>query len=90
MPKSMKIVLLLAVLAAAAYVVVSSRGLNKVRCEVCITFNGQESCRAARAETRDEAIAAARDNACAGLTNGRAENIRCGNTPPQVMGCSDQ
>lgn len=90
MPRSMKIVILLALLGAAAYVVVSSMGLNKVRCEVCVTFNGQESCRAARAETRNEAIAAARDNACAGLTNGRTENIRCGNTPPQVMGCSDQ
>lgn len=80
---------LLAFLAVIAYVVISSFGLSQESCEVCMVFEGRESCRTARAPSRSEAIQAARDNACARITNGRAESIRCGGAEPASITCAD-
>lgn len=79
---------LLAFLGVAVYVVISSFGLSQESCEVCMVFEGRESCRTARAPSREEAIQTARDNACARIANGRAESIRCGATQPASISCS--
>ena len=89
MSKSVKLTITLAFLALMTYVVLSSLGLSKVSCEVCMEFKGRESCRTARAATKDEAIVTARNNACARITNGRTENILCGGSQPKSIRCSD-
>ena len=89
MSKSVKLTITVAFLALMAYVVLSSLGLSKARCEVCMEFKGRESCRTARAATKEEAIMTARNNACARITNGRTENILCGGSQPKSVRCSD-
>lgn len=80
---------LLAFLGVIVYVVISSFGLSQESCEVCMVFEGRESCRTARAPSREEAIQAARNNACARLTHSRAESIRCGGAQPASISCSE-
>lgn len=80
---------LLAFLAVIVYVVISSFGLSQESCEVCMVFEGRESCRTARAPSQAEAIQAARNNACARITNNRAESIRCSGSEPASITCSD-
>ena len=53
MSKSVKIVLVLLVLGAVAYIVTSSIATSKLSCEVCIDFKGRKACRTARGPTRD-------------------------------------
>jgi len=84
-----RLVGLLAFLGVMVYVVISSFGLSQESCEVCMVFEGRESCRTARAPSREEAIQAARDNACARIANGREESIRCGGTEPASITCSE-
>jgi hypothetical protein len=89
MSKRAKIILLAAVLALAAYIVLSPSRLAKVSCEVCMEFKGQESCRAARGPNREEAMATARDNACARIAFGREDSILCGGSEPASVRCSE-
>jgi hypothetical protein len=89
MSKSVKLIIFLAFFGVMSYIVLSSFGLSKASCEVCMEFNGRESCRTARGVTREEAMQTARDNACARITNGRAESIRCSNSEPTSVHCSD-
>jgi hypothetical protein len=89
MSKSLKLTIILGFLGVMIYVVISSFGLAQASCEVCMEFKGRESCRTARGVSREEAMQTARDNACARITNGRAESIRCGNSEPKSVRCSD-
>lgn len=89
MSKPIKILLALAVLGAALYIILSPTRLGKVSCEVCMEFKGRRDCRTARAPSRDEAIVTARDNACAQIAFGREDNILCGNTEPAKIECSE-
>lgn len=89
MSKSVKLTITVAFLGVIAYVVLSTLALSKASCEVCVEFKGRESCRTARAPTKEEAIATARNNACARITNGRTENILCGGSEPKSIRCSD-
>ena len=89
MSKSVKLAITLAFLGIITYVVLSSFGLSQESCEVCMVFKVRESCRTARAVTREEAIQAARDNACARIANGRTESILCGSTQPESLRCAE-
>jgi hypothetical protein len=89
MSKRVKFVLLAAVLAVAAYIILSPSRLGKVSCEVCMEFKGQTSCRTARGPSREEAMATARDNACARIAFGREDSIACGGKEPESVQCSD-
>jgi len=89
MPKAVKLMLVVGVIAAILYIVTSSMGTSKLSCEVCIDFKGQEACRTARGSTREEAIQTALDNACAQVVSGRTENIACGGTEPTSITCSE-
>jgi len=57
-------------------------GQKQHRVEVCVEFNGKKNCRIAAANTRDAALRAATDNACATITNGMTESMSCGHAPP--------
>lgn len=65
----------------------SMKGLGKQSCEVCVEFEGRTQCRTARGATKEEAIRAATDNACAFLTSGMTDSMRCGRTPPAKVKC---
>jgi hypothetical protein len=52
------------------------------RVEVCITFDGQSECRIASGPTRESALRTAVDNACALISSGPTDTVRCANTPP--------
>jgi hypothetical protein len=71
----------------AAFVVYSSLQVGSVECEVCMDFDGRQSCRTASAAGRDEALRAAIDNACALLTSGMTNSIRCQRGEPARAEC---
>ena len=69
------------------FVVYSSFQVSAVECEVCMRFDGRMMCRAASAATRDEALRSASDNACALLTSGMTNTIRCNQSDPVRTEC---
>jgi hypothetical protein len=71
----------------AAFVVYSSFQVSSVECEVCMRFEGRESCRTASAAAREEALRAAVNNACALLTSGMTNSIRCEQSDPTKSEC---
>jgi hypothetical protein len=70
-----------------AFVVYSSFRVSSVECKVCMRFDGRESCRTASAADREEALRAAVDNACALLTSGMTNSIRCQRAEPVTVEC---
>ena len=71
----------------AGFVVYSSFQVSAVECQVCVRFDGREMCRAASAATRNEALRSATDNACALLTSGMTNSIRCQQGEPLKTEC---
>jgi hypothetical protein len=69
------------------FVVYSSFQVSAVECEVCMAFEGRPLCRSASASTRDEALRSAADNACALLTSGMTNTIRCQRSEPVKTQC---
>jgi hypothetical protein len=68
----------LAVLAAiGGFVVYSSFSVGGVRCEVCVDFDGAHACRTVDGSTEQDALAAARTNACAQVTSGVTNMLAC-------------
>ncbi len=70
------------VLAVIGLLVYSSLGLRKHRVEVCVSFQGRTNCRVASGATRQQAVRAATDNACALLASGMTESMACTSAPP--------
>ncbi len=68
-----------------AFVVYSTINTGRIRCEVCITYRGQQACRTASASTRDLALRTATENACALLSSGVTDSNQCHNTPPDSV-----
>jgi hypothetical protein len=71
----------------AAFVVYSSFHVSSIECEVCMDFEGRQTCRTASAAEREEALRAAVDNACALLTSGMTNTIRCQRGEPTRTEC---
>ena len=69
------------------FVVYSSLQVSAVECEVCMRFDGQAVCRSASAARRAEALRSATDNACAWLTSGMTNTIRCQQGEPVKVEC---
>jgi hypothetical protein len=78
---------MMALALVAAVVVYSSVGLGAHRCEVCIEFGGRQACRTVEAATQDEARMGATTNACAVLSSGVTNSLRCQRTLPIRMAC---
>lgn len=70
-----------------AVVVLSSFRVSDYECEVCMRFDGREVCRSAAAETEVEARRSAADNACAILTSGVTNTLRCTRSAPTRARC---
>jgi len=73
------------VIMVVGFVVVSTFQGKRVRCRVCIVFNGRRDCRTASAANRMEAQRTATDNACAQLAGGVTDSMQCSNTPPESV-----
>lgn len=61
----------------------------RTRCEVCMEHRGQQLCEAATAADRDQALAQARSSACARLSSGVTDGIRCNGSEPLSVRCSE-
>jgi hypothetical protein len=55
---------------------------NRVSVEVCMQFNGATSCRTASGQTRDLALRAATENACALIASGVTDSQACTRSEP--------
>jgi hypothetical protein len=54
----------------------------RYRVEVCMTFNTQSTCKTVNAKSEAAALRSATENACADISSGVDDTIRCQNTPP--------
>jgi hypothetical protein len=57
-------------------------GQKKHRVEVCMEFQGRQSCRTASGPTREQAQRTATDNACALIASGMTDSMACQATQP--------
>ena len=62
-----------------------STSSQRISCEVCITYRGQRSCRTAAARTRELALRAATENACALISSGVTDSNQCNQTEPDSV-----
>jgi len=76
--------------AIVGVVVYTSLEVGTVRCEVCMQFQGRESCRAVDGATRDQAHQAAVNNACALISSGVTDSMACERSTPTRETCSAQ
>lgn len=60
-----------------------------VHCEVCIDFEGRSACGSSTAADREFARLNATANACAVLSGGVTQGIRCDKTPPRSVRCEE-
>jgi hypothetical protein len=67
------------------FVVYSTLNTGRIRCRVCITFQGRQSCRTAAAGTRELALRTATENACALISSGITDSNQCHETPPDSV-----
>jgi cytochrome c biogenesis protein ResB len=62
--------------------VYSMMSLTGNRFEVCIQFNGRNSCKIARGATKEDAIRTATTNACGELAGGVTDTLACLRSEP--------
>ncbi len=86
--KSTSWLALVALAGLGAFVVATSLRVAGVRCEVCIGFDGQRACRTVDGASEKDAVAAAHTNACAQLTSGVTNSMRCERQEPLSASCS--
>ncbi|HEV3329567.1 MAG TPA: hypothetical protein VG096_01210 [Bryobacteraceae bacterium] len=67
------------------WLVFSTFHQDRVRCKVCVSFQGQRDCRTASATNRAEAVRTAVSNACAQLASGVTATTQCENTTPDSI-----
>jgi hypothetical protein len=90
MSRISRILIVVGFLAVIGYIVYSSLRLNRFSCEVCMEFGGSTACRSASADTREEAIRTATDNACAQLVSGMTGTMACTQSVPKSIRCKER
>jgi hypothetical protein len=68
--------------------IVYSSLTTTVRCEVCIEFEGRTACRSVDGAVEEQALAAARTNACAHLASGVTKTMACERAPTVKSACA--
>jgi len=58
---------------------------RRYRVEVCMTFDGRSACRTVNAKSEPAALRSATENACADISSGVDDTIRCQNTEPKSV-----
>lgn len=61
---------------------------TSVECQVCVEFGGHSACRTVSAPDRDQAVMQAVSTACAVLSSGVTDGIRCSQAPQRTVSCS--
>ena len=89
MGKTTRATLVFLTLFIAGVIYLSTRVAHH-ECRVCVTFNGQTLCRTAASGTEKAATESAVTSACSGLASGMTESIRCENTRPDSVACSER
>ncbi len=69
------------------YVIYSSFQVSDFECTVCMDFAGRSICRTVTGKTEVEGLRTGIDNACANLTSGVTETLRCQRTTPREARC---
>ena len=72
----------------ASFLLWSTLSAQRVDCEACVQFNGQQNCAKVSGNTQVEALRAAVSTACGPVTQGMNESIACQNRPPIRQRCS--
>ena len=62
---------------------------SKFECEVCVEYNGVQSCQGVEGMAKEDTIMTGMSTACAAVTNGRTESIDCSMTQPVKISCKD-
>jgi len=70
-----------------AFIIYSSLDIAQFECTVCMPFDGQEVCRTVTGKTKEEGIRTGVNNACAQLTSGMTNSMRCERTQPSKAEC---
>jgi len=70
-------------------VVVAAMDQLRVECEVCMAYDGRRTCEVAHAADRQQATMQATTAACAKLSGGVTDGIRCSSTPPLSTRCEE-
>lgn len=81
----MKKPVLVGVLIFAAIIgllVYSTLTLGGQRVEVCMQFDGRQSCRTAKGNTKEEALRTATSNACGDIASGVTDSLACERSEP--------
>jgi len=73
------------VVAAIAFIVYSSMSVAQYRVEVCMTYQGQNSCRTASADSQEHALRSATSNACALIASGVTDTMACERAEPSSV-----
>ncbi|HLH04346.1 MAG TPA: hypothetical protein VKX25_16395 [Bryobacteraceae bacterium] len=55
------------------------------RVTVCMAYAGRTSCRTVKAATEEAALRSATENACADISSGVTDTMRCQNSQPQSI-----
>ena len=83
------VAVILAGLFAAAVWVVTLRS-SRVRCEVCVSYRNGSACRNVSAANREQALQGALSSACAVLSSGVTEGLRCQRSVPTSAVCEGE
>ena len=88
MSKKTKILIAVGFASLLGFIMLSTSGLAKVSCKVCVVYNGNRSCASAFGIDRNEAVRTATDVACTDIAFGRDQSIACTQmTPPESTAC---
>jgi len=68
-------------------IIFQTMGLRQYECEVCMELDGRSKCMTVKGESEQQAMSTAKDNACALISNGRDELIRCTQQQPIRAAC---
>jgi hypothetical protein len=70
-----------------SFVVYSSLHVAEFECEVCMAFEGNQVCRTVTGNTEQEGVRTGVSNACALLTSGMTNTMRCERGQPAKASC---
>jgi hypothetical protein len=69
-------------LAIIGLIVYSTLTLGGQKVEVCMQFNGRQSCRTASGSTKELALRTATSNACGDIASGVTDSLACERSEP--------
>jgi hypothetical protein len=70
---------------ALVIIVIVSVSNKSVRGEVCMEFNGRTACKTVSGDDKDHVIQTARTGACAEISGGVTDTIRCEHETPKSV-----